>query len=260
MKRYIVPLLLLLVLSIPLLMAGCEDTAAVTPTPTPLYVTTDTFNTTVSQLQSAINGKANQADLTAQAGRIDGIAGKAGLSQSDVQTMLNSYAKTTDLDAAIAKYLTDHNITSSGSSGGSSGGSTTGQVTWITNPTNVQILGSAQVCYTVKVTNSTGNWVYIRPIININAATGQSPTSVNSITISIGGSSVNLATANFQFTPILPSGVTSSIVAIPTSGGNGNGEFQLAANTTADLLVCVTINAANNIIWNIGTSMNWRSL
>ena len=261
MKKLTLSLLCLLVLLIPLLALGCEETA---PTGTaPLFVTSDALNTAMQQLQSQINNKANQSDLTAQATRIDNIASQ-GTGNTYTKGELYTRTEVDAIVAAAVKALKDNQAwitgSASGGTGGGSTGGTTGQVTWITNPTNVQILGAAQVCYTVKITNSTGNWVYIRPIININAATGQSPTSVTAIAISIGGSAVNLATANFQFTPVFPTGVVSSVVAIPTTGGNGSGEFQLAANSTVDLLVCVQITAAANIIWNIGTSMNWRSL
>jgi len=122
MKKYIIPLLVL-VLAIPLLVIGCETPSTAAPTPVPLYVSTETFNTTVAQLQAAINGKANQADVTAQSQRIDNIAGRAGLSEADVNAKLSGYMKTSDFDAAVAKYLADHNIT--GGTGGSSGGGST---------------------------------------------------------------------------------------------------------------------------------------
>jgi len=150
---------------------------------------------------------------------------------------------------------------SSTSSGSGNTSPASGTVTWFTNPTNVQVLGNAQVCFTLKVQNTTGQWVYARPIININAQTGQSPTKVNAVTLTIGGSAINLSTSNFQFTPVLPTSTpTSTVIAIPVSGGNGSGEMQLGANASVDLLVCIQIDAENPIIWNIGISFNWRSL
>lgn len=137
----------------------------------------------------------------------------------------------------------------------------TGTVNVLTSPTSVQILGNSQLCYTAKIQNTWNQWVYVRPIITINAASGQSPTTVTSITITAGGQGLSLSNANFQFTPTMPTATTtSSITCIPISGGNGSGEIQIAANTTIDLLICIQVNAANPIIWNIGTSVNSRTL
>lgn len=269
MKKLTLALLGLLVLLIPLLVLGCETA---TPTQTaPLFVTTETYNAGINAIQAGLNGKANQTDLNTIATDVATLKGQGA---GNTYTKGELYTRA-EVDAAIAaaiNALKTNQAWITGSTGGTTTPTTGGTVTWITSPTNVQILGNTQVCYTVKVTNNIGNWVYVRPIINVNASTGQSPTTVTKLEITIGGSAVNLTSAsgvstpvdplnNFDFAPTIPTVSTvTSTTAIATRGGNGSGEFQLAANSTVDLLICIKITAAANIIWNIGTSMNWRSL
>jgi hypothetical protein len=179
---------------------------------------------------------------------------------SDLQNQINNMKS--DYQGKIDALTTKVNNLTPPTTPGGVPSSPSGSVTVLTNPTNVQILGGGQLCYTIKIQNTMSNWVYVRPIITINAGTGQSPTRVTAIAITMGGSAGNLATTNFQFTPILPTGSTvSSITAIPTSGGStSNGEFQIAAGAVTDLLVCIQITSDNPIIWNIGTAVNSRTL
>ena len=266
MKKLTLSLLGLFILLIPLLALGCEDAAPATTGGG--FVTAETYNAGINALQTQINSKANQADLAAKADqsavstlttRMDNFAGgTSGLTEAQVNALIDTKINALKADQAW--------ITGS-SSGGTTGGSATGTVNVITSPTNVQILGSTQLCYTAKIQNTVNQWVYVRPIITLNAASGQSPTTVTNVVISLGGSAINLTGegnllgGNFQFTPTLPTtSATSSVMIIPTTGGSGNGEIQIAANTTVDVLVCITITATNNIIWNVGTSVNWRSL
>jgi len=202
--------------------------------------------------------KAVDGRVTAWADKVTAAETKIGILQG--QSSANTYTKDqlytkTEIDAAIAKAINDYKagLTSSGSSTGGASGGTTGQVTWITNPLNVQTLGSQQVCYTIKITNGTAQWVYIRPIININLHTGQSPLSVallaDNVTVSIGGGAGNFADNEFTVT-----GTTTSAILVGTK------EIQLGANTTADLLVCITVTGIDARIWDIMSSFNWRSL
>lgn len=223
----------------------------------------------VATLRSAVDSKASTSVTDAITKRIDDAL------KNNTSANTNSYSKTetytrAEVDSAVSAAISSLRnelkneikaSSSTTSTGTTTTGSTVGTVSVITTPTNVQILGNSQLCYTVKVQNTMPNWVYIRPIITINAGTGQSPTTVTAVTITVGGSAGNLTAGNFQYTPTLPTGTTvASITAIPVSGASSNGEFQIAANTTIDLLICIQITAANPIIWNIGTSVNSRTL
>ncbi len=245
-------------------LSGCATPpASTTPAAVP-YATTTYVDQKVVDLTTKISTKAETSAVASLQTRIDNLIGGGSggsYTKAEVDTKIATLQSTITTDQARIKVLEDKLAGTSIGTG--TGGTVTGSVTVITSPTNVQILGNGQVCYTAKVVNGINNWVYVRPIITINAAAGQSPTTVSAVSMSIGGNSVNLATANFQFTPVLialPGTATSSITAIPISGGNGNGEFQIAANTTADLLICIQITSANPIIWNIGTSVNSRTL
>lgn len=70
-----------------------------------------------------------QQNVNAQAGRIDAIAGKSGVSQADVQAAINSsladYVKKSDLDAAIAAYLVTHPVSGTPTTSTTTPGGTT---------------------------------------------------------------------------------------------------------------------------------------
>jgi len=260
---WIVSALMVLALILLLVFSSCvPPEQSETPTAAGTFAT----KTELQALQNVVSQKADNTAVDAVSRRVDSVNTRidnlSGAGAAAGYTKAETYTKA-EVDALIAKLKSDQSwITGSG-------GSSTppppagGSVTVITSPTNVQVLGSTQVCYTAKIQNTYNNWVYVRPILTINAATGQSPVIVTScnVTISVGGTAISLSNANFQFTPTLPTATAiSSITAIPISGGNGNGEMQIAANTTVDLLICIQISAANPIIWNIGTSVNARTL
>ncbi|MBU1685690.1 hypothetical protein KJ662_05575, partial [Patescibacteria group bacterium] len=136
----------------------------------------------------------------------------------------------------------------------------TGQVSVITNPSAIQTMGNTQVCYTMKITNGTSQWCYVRPIFNVNLHTGQSPLSTPlsaaTITITAGGSAGNFVDTDFQVT-----GTNTNAILIPTTlNGTGTGEIQIGSGVVADLLVCIQITHADARIWDITSTVNWRSL
>lgn len=259
MRRHVIALSLGIVLLFAFVMMGvsCVPKETAIPTDSIAYKSDLANYVTKADLSNSIAGYI--ADHPQASG---------GLTNAQVQSLIDNalanYQKKSELDAAIKAYLDAHpqatNVPATDVPGGT--------VSVITSPTSVQILGNTQLCYTAKIQNTVNQWVYVRPIITLNAASGQSPTVVSNVVVTLGGGAINLTgtgnplSGNFQFTPILPTGdPTSSITMIPTTGGNGNsGEIQLAANTTVDVLVCITITATNNIVWNVGTSINWRSL
>jgi len=179
---------------------------------------------------------------------------------------LSGYYKRVEVDTAISTAVNNaitalKNEKPWNTSGGGITPSESGGVTWLTNPSNVQVLGSSQVCFTMKVQNTTSTWVYVRPIINVNLHTGQSPLSTaldgSSLALTIGGNAGNYIDSDFSAT-----GTTSSVVLIPTHlNGAGSGEIQISANSTIDLLVCIQLNSSVDArIWDIVGSVNWRSL
>ena len=272
-KRLSLLILCSVVLLLPLLSIGCETTGG-GGAAAPLYATQAQLTDAIAKLGAEINGKANKDDLNSQMKLVTDLMKNISAPSINTYGKDQLYTKA-EVDAVIeAKIaaLKSNQAWITGSSGGTGGTTTpvTGNVNVITSPTNVQILGSTQLCYTAKIQNGVNQWVYARPIITINAASGQSPTIVTRVVLTMGGSAISLTgdsnilpsvTNHFQFTPTLPSGVAiSSVTMIPTYGGNGGGEIQIAANTTIDVLVCITITAPSNIIWNVGTSINWRSL
>jgi len=186
---------------------------------------------------------------------------------TDVYTKQETYTKA-EVDQIINTLKNNQSwITANTGStgGGTSGGSVTGQVTWTTNPTNVQTLGSTQVCFTLQFANGTNTWVYVRPTININLHTGQSPLGTalitghpsSSVTLTAGGGSANYVNGDFSAI-----GTTSSIQLTPiTMNGTGTGEFQLGAGQSTSILVCIQMSSAiDPRIWDVTAIASWRSL
>jgi len=91
---------------------GCATKPASTPAQT--FVTTETFNQKMAEMQGQMNNKAEQTALTAQAARIDGIAGQsAGLTEAQINALM---------DAKIATLKAGANPWASSSSGGTTTG------------------------------------------------------------------------------------------------------------------------------------------
>ena len=136
----------------------------------------------------------------------------------------------------------------------------TGQVSVTTNPVAVQTMGNTQVCYTMNIVNGTSQWAYARPILNVNLHTGQAvlttPLTAATILLTAGGSAGNYVDLDFQVT-----GTNSNAILIPTTlNGGGTGEIQIGAGVTAQLLVCIQVTHPDSRIWDISSTVNWRSL
>lgn len=227
-------------------LAGCIESGSTAPAQPIVTATDQAQNTRLDNLTNELNtAKANIASLQAR---------PTGANQADIDSLRS---KVTALETEFATLKTQNTQMAADIAALKTGNSgitppATGTVAWLTNPTVVQTLGSQQVCYTLKITNGTGQWVYIRPIININLHTGQSPLSNpitdDNITISMGGGIGSYAGSDFTVT-----GTTTSAILVSTR------ELQLGANTTADLLVCIKITTEDRI-WDITSSVNWRSL
>lgn len=197
------------------------------------------------------------SDTTALTAKVTSLESRLATAESKNVTLQQG------LDAANSKITTLESWKASIGTGTGSGTTTpiptTGTVSVTTNPTNIQVLGSTQICYTVRITNGTGQWVYARPIINVNLHTGQtvlsSALTAAAVELTIGGSVGSYVDADFSIT-----GTTSSAVIIPTSGGSISGEIQIGAGSSCDLLVCIKITTTDPKIWDIGTSVNSRTL
>ncbi len=235
-------------------------------------------------LKVTVNSKADSSRLDSLIVRIDGLAGNTGNSGT-----ANTYSKAdlytrVEVDAAIAKAITDLKTAApwgqaTVNPGGS--GSPTGSVTFATNPVSIPQVysgttGSGQsTFYTFKIINGTSAWQYVKPIVTLTVAPSYSSRSITGITATMSGNSCSMAgsrlpadpasstVGQFSISPSVGSGApaTTSLVIIPIAGCNGNGEFQVGAGQSVDVLVQITgLTSSDVTLWNISNSISSRQM
>ena len=249
MKKLSLSILGLVILLIPLLALGCETTTPAATTP--LFVTTETYNAGINALQTLINAKANQADIVAQAARID-----AHIAQS---TAANTYTKgelytRAEVDAAIAAAvaaLKANQAWITGSTGGgTTGGSVTGVVSITTNPASISVGSGTTMGFTIQITNGSNQWKYIRPVLTFSSSV-QSAISVAPTVIMQSGSYI-IQTADISYMPALGATLRTSYSGFPQTGGqNSQGEFYLGPGQSIPISVSISVTSNPAVIWTV---------
>ena len=242
----------------------------------------------ITQVQERLNVVEQKLNEKASAGSISALEQRMAQAEGKINTLQstgpgNSYTRTevytkAEVDAAVAaaiKALKDDQVWitgSSSSSSSSSGGSITGQVTFTTNPVAVPQLfssntGSNQLFYTMRITNGSNQWQYVKPIITLSIASSYSMTTVTALNISMssGGGSMSgtfAAPNNFSISPTTANVTTTpSLVLIPISGGNTtSGEFQIGAGQSMEVLISIQITSGATVLWNVSNSISNRSI
>jgi len=117
-----------------------------------------------------------QGQITAQNQSINTIAGKSGVSSQEVQDKINSslagYAKTSDLDAAIAAYLVAHPVVATSTTSSTSSGTSTTSSGYIITLDRNQI---------ISMSTETGNKDVSVTVVN-QTGTSQNPSLLISLT------------------------------------------------------------------------------
>ena len=134
---------------------------------------------------------------------------------------------------------------------------TTGQVTVTTNPASIQTFSSNQMCYTMRISNGTNQWIYAKPIVTFNTT---QTVVVSAVEISASWGSYNMTGPTcWNVSPIGAS--TTAVLCIPINcGASALGEVQLAAGQFVDVLVCVKITSADPRIWTVSHSISTRTI
>lgn len=217
----------------------------------------------------AIATKALTTDLTALTTKVNALVAGTGLSAAQVDAAIDAklaayVAEVTALETRIA--------TLEGGSTGGTTGSVTGTVSFVTNPAAVPQLfsndvGSNQLFYTMRITNGSSQWQYVKPVITLNIASGYSATKVTALTISISSGAGSMAGTfaapnNFSISPTSANvTATPNLVLIPISGGNtATGEFQIGAGQSIDVLISMQVTSSTTVLWNVSHSISSRGM
>jgi len=258
------------------------------PAATPSVSVKDTEqDAEISKVKSSITtldeGKASKSSVNDLSDRVSKLS--QGASPD-----LSGYYKKAEVDAAIVTAVNNaianlKNEKPWATSSSSSTPSQTGSVIFSTLPASIpQILSDSSASaqssyYTMKITNNSSQWQYVKPIINLNLASSYSSTVINEIRIVMSSGSCNLVgTADkdfigksnsiaydgdnsiFSVSPPVNTSATSMVV-MPIGGCNDTGEFRVGAGQTIDVLIQITsFGTVDTRIWNISNSISTRSL
>lgn len=210
---------------------------------------------------------------------------------TDLQNQINTLKDknvATSLQAQIDALTTKVNNLTPSSIPGGSPISDIGTVVFINNPVAIpQIFSSSSggnsSPWIMTIKNNSTTWQYVKPVIQLNVASGQPSSIVQDITILVSGGSCTMtgsyltsitdpipiasATNAFSFSPVNMSTIaTPSIVVIPISGCNGSGEIQIgpgqqqAFNIQIQNLKTGTLAVPVATLWNVTTSISSRSM
>lgn len=258
-------------------LAGCvtdDSQSNVTPLATDL----NNLKTTVAQHSTEISQLKQEVSRKADSSRVDSLATSVGQSgSSNCYPRSETYSKA-EVDAAIASAINNLKANQSwinlNSSSGSGSGSVsdTGTVIFTNNPVSIPQLfssssGAASTPWIMTIKNNSTTWQYVKPVVQLNVASGQSSTTVTDITLLISGGACTMtgsltAPGNMSFSPAnMSSTATPSIVIIPISGCNGSGEIQIGPGQSQAMNVQIqNLKTPNATLWNITTSISSRSM
>lgn len=273
-SRILTPLIIMAILIIPL--AGCvtdDSQSNITPLATDL----NNLKATVAQHSTEIAQVREEVGRKADSSRVDSLATSIGQSGgSNCYPKSETYSKA-EVDAAIASAINNlkanQSWINSNSGSGSGSVSDTGTVIFTNNPVSIPQLfssssGAASTPWIMTIKNNSTTWQYVKPVVQLNVASGQSSTTVTDITLLISGGACTMtgsltAPGNMSFSPANMSPTTTpSIVIIPISGCNNNsGEIQIGPGQTQALNIQIqNLKTPNATLWNVTTSISSRSM
>jgi outer membrane murein-binding lipoprotein Lpp len=163
------------------------------------------------------------------------------------------------------------------STGTGDGGSTsdTGTVAYTNNPVSIpQIFSSSSGGnsnpWIMTIKNNSTTWQYVKPMISLNVASGQSQSIVSEVLVMYSGGSCSLtgtysggsSTGNFTWSPLnMNVTATPSIVAFPLNGCNGSGEWYIGPGQTQSYNIQIQgLKTPTPTLWNVSASISSRSM
>ena len=234
-----------------ILITSCEYVGGKAPAATaPVTITQYSTKVEFDALKTVVDTKASKEDLTSSVKLLQTL-----IQPQAAQSLTNYYTKT-EVDAAIKKAVDDYKATIVG--GTTNPSSPSGILTFSTDPVGLNNMWSStpagsSYSFTMRITNNTGQWHYVRPKFTFNVDTGAGgvATIVNACNLQLTYAGTSMG---YTFNPTLPSGTTLliSFDATPNSGGNtAYYEYAIASGTTANILVTVQITSVTQSIWKI---------
>ncbi len=189
---------------------------------------------------------------------------------SNLQTQID--AMKTDYQGKIDALTTKvSNLTPATTPGGTPT-SATGTVQFTNNPVSIPQIFSSNTGgnsnpWIMTINNQSTTWQYVKPMISLNVASGQSSSVVTDVMLMTSGGNCSLTgtflvPGNFTFSPSNMSTVaTPSIIIFPISGCNGSGEFYIGPGQIQSYNVQIQgLKTPNPILWNVSASISSRSM
>lgn len=257
----------IMLLALPL--AGCVTDDSPDKTITPLLTEISNLKNLVTKNTTDVAKLKEDVAKKADSSRVDNLATSIGQSAN-----VDTYTKA-EVDAAIASAINTLKSNQSwitGSDSSSSGGSDTGTVIFTNNPVSIpQIFSSSRGAssspWIMTIKNNSSTWQYVKPVIQLNVASGQPSSTVDDISLLISGGACTMTgsftdVGNMSFSPAtMDEKVTPSIVIMPISDCNGSGEIQIAPGQSQAVNVQIqNLKTPSPILWNVTTSISSRSM
>jgi len=277
MKRSIIITAAIMLLALP--MTGCVTSDAPDQTITPLLTEIGNLKNLVASHTADIAKLKEDVARKADSSRVDSLATSIGQQSGTAAgyTKAETYSRA-EVDAAIASAINALKANQSwitGASSGSQGGSDTGTVIFTNNPVSIpQIFsssgGASSSPWIMTIKNNSSTWQYVKPVVQLNVASGQPSSKVTGITLIISGGSCTMTgsltadniTGNMSFSPAtMATTATPSIIIMPVSGCNGSGEIQIGPGQSQAVNVQIqNLKTPDPILWNVTTSISSRSM
>jgi outer membrane murein-binding lipoprotein Lpp len=232
------------------------------------------LQSSIDSTRSELSQKASKSEIDDVNRKINNLPQSGGSTPADMATKAIVDQKIADAISALkADQAWIKSVPVSGGGGGTV--SDTGAVTYTNNPVSIpQIFSSSSGGnsnpWIMTIHNGSTTWQYVKPMISLNVASGQSSSLVSEVLVMTSGGSCSLtgtysggtSTGNFTFSPMtMNTTATPSIVAFPLSGCNGSGEWYIGPGQTQSYNIQIQgLKTPNPILWNVSASISSRSM
>jgi len=232
---------------------------AVEASATAAKVAADAAKAEVATVKADVATRATAQSVTDVNNRINNLSGT------------NSYQKTEtytkgEIDAAIAKAITDYKATlgTSGTNSTNTNNTVAGTISYsILNPSAYyQFAGGGNNTIGIKIINNKADARYVRLQLSLTTLSGGNAGAATfKATVVSNSLGQGAVFSNSDATSlVIPSAVTTVLYIATTGGSNGNGEYLLSSGTAMDLYITVTQTNGNSVLWNVAASGSDRSI
>jgi hypothetical protein len=270
-----------LLILIPILLVGIscvssDEPAAANSLATKIQALSDTVlkhTSVIDTLRADVDKKATKTEIDDLNRKINNLpqgGSTTGYTKAEVDQ------KVTDaVSNAITALKNNQDWIKSTGTGGGGTPSDAGTVAYTNNPVSIPQLfsspsGGNSNPWMMTIKNNSTTWQYVKPMISLNVASGQSQSTVSDVLVMTSGGSCSMTgtysagttTGNFTFSPANMNGsATPSIVAFPISGCNGSGEWYIGPGQTQSYNIQVQgLKTPTATLWNVSCTISSRSM